>query len=48
MFKFNVSVWNHGTADNATVPCGEVDIINVSGERLPTPVLRRLKMVSFV
>ena len=37
-----IELWNHGTADEAIKPCGEVDIFCVTGERIPYDALVEL------
>ena len=29
-----ISLWVHGIAGNADVPCGEIDVFDVSGEKI--------------
>jgi hypothetical protein len=37
-----LELWNHGAAGETIKPCGEVDVFNVTGERVPQIVLERL------
>lgn len=37
-----IELWNHGTAGDTKTPCGEVDIFNVTGERIDADILKIL------
>lgn len=37
-----ISLWVHGTAGDVDTPCGEVDIFNISGERIQETILKEL------
>jgi hypothetical protein len=37
-----IELWNHGTAGDIEMPCGEVDVFNVSGERIGSEILKEL------
>ena len=37
-----LELWNHGTAGETMQPCGEVDIFNVTGERIDAGILKIL------
>ena len=37
-----LSIWVHGTAGNVDVPCGEVDVFSVSGEKIYIDILNIL------
>jgi len=37
-----LELWNHGTAGKTIKPCGEVDIFNISGSKIPSKLLEQL------
>ena len=37
-----ISIWVHGTAGNVDIPCGEVDVFEVTGEKIHETILRAL------
>lgn len=37
-----IELWNHGSVDNEDNPCGEVEIFNISGERIRKELLQEL------
>lgn len=37
-----MELWNHGLAGNVDEPCGEVDIFNISGEKLNPIILEKI------
>ena len=37
-----ISLWVHGTAGNVDTPCGEVDVFEVSGEKIHSTILKKL------
>ena len=37
-----ISLWVHGTAGNVDEPCGEVDVFEISGEKIHSTILERL------
>lgn len=37
-----ISLWVHGTADDVETPCGEVEVFNISGERIEGDILKAL------
>jgi hypothetical protein len=40
--RITLNLWNHGTAGDVSTPCGEVDVLKVSGSDISSDLLQLL------